>query len=394
MKIGIAAMDSVLGSGGGTDIYTRSLVEALAEYDRRNNYIILVNEDKRGAWSYREWPPHVEFAAVYSEEPLHMRAVRHLRHLVGSHCPADGTELYLTRQIDGLDLDLVHFPRTVIFPLSVETPCVVTFFDLQQEYYPEFFTQSQISARSSSHKPSVEKARHVLVPSNFTRWTLIEKYGLTDNKMSLVQVGLPLGFHRPSISEVNHVKCLYGLPEKFIFYPANPWPHKNHARLMAALHIYRTKYGECPWLILSGRLPNERRDAVSLAIAASVEDRVIDLGFISSGELAGVYAAATLMVFPSVFEGFGIPLIEAMAYGCPIAAANATAIPECVNQAALLFDPFDPEAIADSIYELLNNETLREKLVKRGYDEVRRYDWEPIIRHITKIYEQVSKQEP
>ena len=127
---------------------------------------------------------------------------------------------------------------------------------------------------------------------------------------------------------------------------------------MAALRIYRERYGECPWLVLTGRLRGERREAMSLAIAAGVEDRVMDLAFVEPADLPALYSAAELMVFPSLFEGFGIPLVEAMACGCPIAAADATTIPEITNGAALLFDPLDSDQMAEAIHRALNDADL------------------------------------
>lgn len=180
---------------------------------------------------------------------------------------------------------------------------------------------------------------HVIAPSEFTRQSLVEKYDVPADKISLLPVGLSDRFRRAQAGETDSMRLRYDLPDDFIFYPANPWQHKNHARLMAALRIYQDRYNEAPYLVLSGRLPNERRDFISLAIASGIEDRVTDLGFVSSEDIRALYSAATMMVFPSLFEGFGIPLIEAMASGCPIAGANATTVPEITNGAALLFDP-------------------------------------------------------
>jgi glycosyltransferase involved in cell wall biosynthesis len=393
MRIGVAAMGSRLSSSGGTAVYTHNLVEALADYDQRHTYVVLVNENDVNVWTYRQWPVHMRFVplrAVEPRQPLVVRAWRRLRHILGLPVPPRYGEPYLARQIDALGLDLIHFPRTIVYPLSVKTLCVLTFFDLQQEYYPEFFTQAELEARARTYKPSVEKARHVIVPSNYTRQSLIDKYNVSDDKMSLVPVGLPDGFHRASVVEVDGVKSKYQLPDQFVLYPANPWPHKNHARLMAALRIYQNRYGQVPPLVLSGRLSNERRDATLLAVAAGVEDQIIDLGFVPQEDLPSLYSAATMMVFPSLFEGFGIPLVEAMACGCPIAAANATAIPECVNGAALLFDPFDPGAIVDAIHRLLGDQVLRESLVKQGYQQLGRYDWKTIVPRLVSIYEQAT----
>jgi glycosyltransferase involved in cell wall biosynthesis len=395
MKVGIAAMGSSLGSGGGLDVYTRNLAEALADHSQRHHiYVVLVNETNADAWTYRQWPTHVQFVTLHAAEPrqsLPVRAWRRLRRTVGLSVPAHYDESYLVRQIDELGLDLLHFPRTIIHPLSIKIPFVLTFFDLQQEYYPQFFTEAELEWRARMYKASVLKAKHLVVPSRYTLQTLIEKYDVPADRMTVVPVGLADSFRRVNVAEIARLKAKYDLPDEFIFYPANPWQHKNHARLMAALRIYRNRYDEAPYLVLSGRLPNERRDATSLAIAAGVEDRVIDLKFVPSEDLPALYSAAALMVFPSLFEGFGIPLVEAMACGCPIVAADATAVPECVDGAALLFDPFSAGDIADAIHRVLSDRKLRDMLVERGYQQLGRFDWGMIVPQLVSIYEQAVK---
>jgi glycosyltransferase involved in cell wall biosynthesis len=384
-----------VGRGGGTDIYTLQLVEALATHGHGPEFVVLAGAETMPAWQDREWPAHITFAGLHAIEPqqsLTVRGYRRVRRSLGLRVPPHYGEPYLARQIDLLGLDLVHFPRTPSTPRSVVTPSILTFFDMQQEYYPQFFGEDELAARAKTYRPSVDKAMHVIVPSECTRRTLQEKYGVPFDKMTLIPVGVSDSFHRREAAEVERVRTRYQLPRVFIFYPANPWQHKNHARLMAALTIYRRRYAECPWLVLTGRLHGEGREAMSLAIAAGVEDRVLDLGFVDLTELPALYSAAALMVFPSLFEGFGIPLVEAMACGCPIAAANATSIPEVTNGAALLFDPFDPEQIAEAIHLALTDADLRSALVAHGYVQLPRFSWKAIASRLVAVYERVAQE--
>lgn len=395
MNIGIVALGSRLGKSGGVDVHAWSLVNALADYDQSNSYAVIIDESAALDWSCRPWPPNVRFITIYTSEPppSKLKTIEYgLRRLANKSLPIRHGESYVARQIDGLRLALLHYPSTVIYPLAVQTPCMLTFFDLQHEYYPQFFTAEELGARAQTFRPSVEKAVHLSVPSEYTRWTLQEKYGVVSSKISVVPVGLPPSFSPKESLEVERVRAKYHLPDSFIFYPANPWQHKNHARLMAALRIYRARYGDCPWLVLTGRLRGERRDAMSLAIAAGVEDRVLDLSFVESDDLPGLYSAAQVMVFPSLFEGFGIPLIEAMACGCPIVAANATAIPEITNGAALLFDPFDSDEIAQVVYRVLHNTCLRKDLIARGVAQRSRFSWQAVVSKLAEVYTQVVRE--
>ncbi|PKQ27572.1 MAG: hypothetical protein CVT63_07305 [Candidatus Anoxymicrobium japonicum] len=393
MRIGIAAMGSVLGNGGGLDIYTRYLVEALADNDSDSSYVILVSQGSQKTWSYRSWPSNVRFVPLYDIEPRRSALVRAAQRLLWRTLallvPAHHGDPYLARQIDSLGLDLIHYPHTVVHPLSIRTPCVLSFWDMQQEYYPQFFTDAELAARANTYMPSVEKAWHVIAPSAYTQHTLIERYGTPASKITVIPHGIPKTLQRTGADEMSRVRTKYNLPDEYVYYPANPWPHKNHARLMAALRVYQDRYGPPPKLILSGRLRHERWDAKILAVAAGMEDHVIDLGFVPLEDLPALYSAATLMVFPSLFEGFGIPLVEAMACGCPIAAADATTIPEITNGAAFLFDPFSPENIAEAIRLVLHDQELRNTLIERGYQQLKRFDWEAIIPQLVGIYERV-----
>jgi glycosyltransferase involved in cell wall biosynthesis len=351
----------------------------------------LVSDSAADFWADREWPANIRFERILDHAPpatILVRGWRYARRRLGLPVTPDQGEDYVAKRIEHLRLDLLHYPETLIYPLSVSTPCVLTFFDLQQEYYPQFFTASELAWREKTYRASVDKAARLIVPTLFTSRTLAEKYQTPQGKMKHISVGIGASFTRATPDEMARVREKYRLPERFLYYPANPWPHKNHARLMAALRIYRAQHEDCPWLVLSGRLRQERRDVVSLAIAAGVADRVIDLDFVPKQDVPALYSAAALMVFPSLFEGFGIPLIEAMACGCPIAAADATTIPEVTNGAALLFDPLDPEAMARAIHTGLSEPELMADLVKRGRQQAGRFDWQRIVADTIRVYEE------
>lgn len=387
-RIGIAAMGSSPGTGGGVDIYTRGLVEALCKYAPEQRFAVLVGPKDGDTWRYRNWPKNVEFVPVYRVEPNPTRRVfaRGLSAVSKGRLGVWSGATYLAKQIDGIGLPVIHFPSTTIQTLSVRTPCVLTCFDVQQEYYPEFFTAKELEHRARTFGPSLEKAERVIAPTEFTQKTLVEKYGLANEKISVVPGGFDSNQLKVSNAEVECVRRKYALPDQFIFYPANPWQHKNHARLMAALRLLRQRHDHAPHLVLSGRLPEERRDAMSLAVAAGVDDLVTDLGFVPSEDLPALYRLATLMVFPSLFEGFGIPLVEAMACGCPIVAADATTIPEITSGAALLFDPMSVEEIACAIEQAWCDQGLRARLVEQGYQQLHRFAWEGVVERLLRIY--------
>lgn len=393
-RVGLAVMyHSQVGVAGGLDVYVRQLVEALADHDRHTQYWVLTSAAGAEAWAFRSWPANVRVHALREfapRAPWPTRLARRVRRLRGLAVPPHYGDDYLALQIDQLGLDLVHYPATLIRPLTLQTPCVLTVFDVQHAYYPEFFTPAEMAWRTANYGPSIAKAAHLLPASQYTAASLAEKYGVPPARMTPIPVGADPRVQRATPAEVARVRAKYHLPERYLYYPANPWPHKNHARLIAALRLLHAARADAPGLVLSGRLVNEPRDARQLALAAGLEAQVHDLGFVPLADLPALYTGAELLVFPSLFEGFGIPLLEAMACGCPIAAANATAIPECVGEAAVLFDPLDPAAIAEAIGALLDDAPRRRALAERGAQRLPDYAWTSLVPRLAAVYARVA----
>jgi glycosyltransferase involved in cell wall biosynthesis len=395
LRVGIAALGSRLGSGGGLDVYVRELVSALADYSVKHEYKVFITVDFK-KWQFRQWPENICFVTDeispinYYIRLIEWKLIRKYRNLF-----RDLNQFILTRNIQNQirknQIDIMHYPATLIWHLQINARCILTFFDMQHEYYPEFFTKEQLRDRSAIYRPSVEKAERIIVPSQFTRDTLIEKYEIPEKKISLLPVGISESLHRAPSEDIERVVGKYNLPKNYIFYPANPWLHKNHACLMAALRIYHEKYDTELQLVLTGRIKNNVSISKYMAVAAGADKQVFDLGFIPSEDMPALYSGASLMIFPSLFEGFGIPLLEAMACGCPIAAANATSIPEVVGDAARLFDPMEPYDIAEAIHDVLLNHDFRSDLVEKGFRRVKQFYWSQIIPQLERIYTDVGK---
>ena len=394
LRVGIAALSSRLGSGGGLDIYVRELVSALADYSVSHEYTVFITVDFE-KWQFRKWPENICFVTDeishinYYIRLIEWKLIRKYRNLF-----RDLNQFILTRNIQNQirknQIDIMHYPATLIWLLQVNIRCILTFFDMQHEYYPEFFSKEQLRKRSAIYRPSVEKAQLVISPSLYTKNSLVEKFETPAEKIYLLPVGISDSYHCVTPEYIDRIQNKYNLPESYIFYPANPWLHKNHARLMAALRIYRDKYGTDLNLVLTGRIKNNVSISKYMAVAAGADKQVFDLGFVPSEDMPVLYSGASLMIFPSLFEGFGIPLLEAMACGCPIAAANATSIPEVVGNAARLFDPTKPGDIAEAIHDLLTDNDFANNLIEKGLKRVKKYYWSQIIPQLERIYSDVG----
>lgn len=388
-NIGIAAWNAQLGKHGGIDVYTRELVNAIGQYATRHDYTIYTRHNDT-SFDSKDWTPHARLAPI--KTPALTYKLWRLRNLFRKNFPGgdlwSAWQIYqIERTIHQQGSDVLHFPATTIHPLELKSvPILLTFFDLQHEYYPEFFTKNQLASRAKTFRPSVEKAHKLIAPSAHTRDNLIEKYAVPPAKIMEFPVGISERFQPATAAEISRVRQKYQLPEQYIFYPANPWLHKNHPRLMAALKKCEDRYGIAPALVLSGKLEEQNWNGLHIARAAGIEKRVYDLGFVPMEDLPALYGGALFMIFPSLFEGFGIPLLEAMACGCPIAASQATSIPEVTGGSALLFDPLETANICESIRQMYEHKELRFDLSTKGLERAKEYRWKRLIPKLEDIY--------
>ena len=264
-------------------------------------------------------------------------------------------------------LDLWFCPFTNLEPIICPVPAVITVHDIQHEYYPEFFHPDELRHRAHFYPASCAAADKIIAVSEFTRRCVLEKYDVEPDAVSTIWEAAGSDFDwRGAGALVPAVRQKYALPADYVLYPANTWHHKNHQRLIEALARYRDVYGEAPPLVLTG-VGKEGQARLESAIEAHGLGGVVrTLGYVPRDEMPTLYAGASCLAFPSLFEGFGIPLVEAMLAGCPIAAANVASIPEVAGDAAVLFDPMDPADICRALGAILRDPELAADLRRRG----------------------------
>jgi glycosyltransferase involved in cell wall biosynthesis len=284
-------------------------------------------------------------------------------------------------------VDVIHYPDSIINPPCVALPCVLTSHDIQHEYFPRYFPLKTRLLRKLTYGPSARKARQIITNSQFTRDTLMEKFCIPAGKIIPIHWGVDAAF-RPDVSpaEVKRVRQKYCLPQVFAFYPANIWPHKNHPRLVQAIGLLQRKYRSDCRLVLCGQL-QWGHDALLVALRAQhLQGDVLTLGYVPAEDLPALYHAASLLVYPSLFEGFGFPLVEAMSCGCPVVCSNVTSLPELAGDAAVLVNPYDVEELVDAIWRVLSDPDLRVDLVTKGLARARHFSWERAARQTMQVY--------
>lgn len=400
MRIAIKAMDLLPGEMGGAGDYVYNLVHALARVDKQNEYLILLRHVNRDIFTGFNQP---NFHCVVLESPLarpmagpgrvlvpwlmrHLALAKGLRSLFQVFQTRLGYDL--AREIERLEPDLVHFPQSVMDPLSLSLPCVLTLHDIQQEYHPEFFTAQELQLRRSTYRPSAEKASLIITDAGFTRQTLVEKYRVPATKVYSIFMGVYHSVFRPDHpqEELQRLREKYHLPERFAFYPANTWPHKNHVRLVRAWALLKKRASVNCSLVLTGKAREEHRSFLAEVERLGLQREVLHLGYVPRQEMPLLYAATSFLIFPSLFEGFGLPVLEAMASGCPVACSNLTTLPEIAGGAALLFDPYSEEGIAEAAWRLLEEKETRQELRQRGLERAREFSWEKTARETLQVY--------
>lgn len=270
-------------------------------------------------------------------------------------------------------IQLVHFPHYNV-PVSYHGEFVVTVHDLTHILMPEFLgnRMKYYYARFLMRR-ALKKAEHIFTVSKNSKKDICRLYDIDAKKISITYDAVDMEFMKKDQEEVDYLYEKYDIPrgKTLLLYVGNLKPHKNLGRLLEALSILEDKDDYC--LILAGKAFTSLELKTQEA-TLGVDNLVIHTGLVSKNELIDFYNLADLFVFPSLYEGFGIPPLEAMACGTPVAAANNSSIPEVVGDAAILFDALSVESIADAISKIHQPEMI-EELIKKGYERPHLFKW-------------------
>jgi glycosyltransferase involved in cell wall biosynthesis len=305
---------------------------------------------------------------------------------------------WLLRAASEARLHLVHHLNNVV-PWVRNRPSALTIHDLRPLVLPDTLGRAHGAYLRARLGPSARRASVITTPSAFVRETVIDLLGADPDRVHVVSapvvsapvvsapvvsapvVGAPVPVSDPAHEELDGV----GIGHPFFLYPAITNPHKNHPTLLEAFADVATVHGDVA-LVLTGA-PGAAEDSVAGAIEGlGLASRVHRLGRVSPARLAGLLREATGLVYPSTYEGFGLPVAEAMAAGCPVIASDRTALPEVVRGAGILVDPGDVDGWADAMLRLLKDEPLRSTLIDAGRDRVRSFSPQEAARRQVEAY--------
>ena len=351
--IGISLLTLVPQISGGSETYVRALVRALADV---------------GELEYRVFLPSIAADAGDGLESKVASSYRASRTMPGRIAAMSRAAVFpgkLRRELELEQLDAIHFPLSVMLPPLRKPPAVTSVLDIQHEIYPRFFSRAELAYRKLVYGWTIKRSRLVITISKHEREMLIERLGLAPERIRVIYLAVDHETFNPGSEK----------REPFLLFPANNWPHKNHERLFEAFALLRRERPELR-LVLTGSGHERRR----------LPEGVQAFGHVSLAELASFYRRASCLVFPSLYEGFGQPPLEALASGCPVAVSRVASLPEVCGDVVRYFDPTEPEQIAAAVAEALDHP---DELRQKGIEWARTFTWERCAREHELVYREL-----
>lgn len=339
LRVAVSMLTLVPGAMGGSETYARELTRALAGSPRiqATAYVAQVGAGFSQGITERVIGSVTGGPSTTDRLRTLARAAGSRRAILRSMSPAD----------------VVHYPFTAPVPRPPSDAAFVqSLLDVQHLDLPQLFSRAERLYRRHYYDDAARRADSVITISSFAKESIVARLGVDPERITVAHLGVDAAAYTPNL----------GQRERFVFYPARGWAHKNHTLLVEAVRLLRKDEPDLRLVLTGGGL--ER--------LGPVPDWVDVRGLVPLAELRGLYRTAACLVFPSLYEGFGLPPLEAMASGCPVAASDAGALPEICGDAAVLFDAESPEAIAAGVAEALDRSTL---LQHRGLAQARKFTW-------------------
>lgn len=364
MKIGIDISQIVYGTG--VSVYTQNLVQSLLEIDKSNEYLLFASslrlrkvldnfcDSLSGNYKTKIYP----FPPVFLEWLWNRWHVLAIEILTGK-------------------IDLFHSSDWLEPP--AKCPKITTIHDLAILKYPENFLPKgghDIVANTKRKLELVKKeSAAIIAVSENTKKDIIELLGIPERKIHVVYEGIPRWLKKVSTEKVEKIKEKYRIEGNYLLSVSTLEPRKNIARIIEA-HKLLMKKNKDLLLVLVGK--------IGWGESLNIGRNTVVTGYVYGEELCALYSGASALVFPTLYEGFGLPILEAMSCGCPVVTSNVSSMPEVAGEAAVLVDPLSLEGIAEGIKEALEN---REELIKKGYEQVKKFSWEKAAEETLTVYQ-------
>ncbi len=380
MKIGIDIRPLMEGKLTGVEIYTINLLKALFKLDRSNEYFLFSNSMKPFG-PIKEFDfPNVKHKHFRFPNKLLNFSLRFLR------LPK------VDRLLGGLDI--FFSPRYLFTALSRDCRSVVAIHDISFVINPNFFSvKRRFWHWLVSDRQAAKKAAKVVTDSHSTKCDLINRFDVPEEKIEVIHLGVEHHLYNQNIAEeqLEEVKNAYGLRNDYILYLGTIEPRKNIEGTIKAYEILRSERKEKISLVLAGGLGWSYRNILKKIDNSPYKSDIHFLGAVPESSKPALYRSAKMLVFPSFYEGFGLPPLEAAACGTPVIAGMNSSFPEVMGDACVYVNPYDSVQIATAMKALLNDEALRSKMIQAGLERVKIFSWENTARGLLKIFQSLGK---
>ncbi len=367
MRIGINALYLIPGRTGGMSVYLKNYLKYLQEIDTTNEYFIYISTEGAGTLNLFA----KNFHEIRCPLPARLRAFHYFWELV-----------ILPFQIWKDKIELLHSPANIA-PSYLPCKSIMTIHDVRPYFFSPDLPRSFTFIYKRLLPVMVRRAAKVITVSEYSRKAISNVLGLSMDKIAVI----PLAPERYPVLEKakEEIKTKYNI-EDYLFTLITAIPHKNMDGLIHAYKILTDRQQEVPQLVIAGIKGLALQKIKKQIKEWGLEKKIVFLGFVPDAYLPALYASAKVFVFPSKYEGFGLPILEAMSYGVPVVSSNATALPEVVGDAGLMFNPDDPTAIADTIEHVLRDNVLRKTLVEKGLRRVTEFNWRRVAERTLEEY--------
>lgn len=377
MRIGIDANPVDRKERIGIGSYTHNLITSLGNIDHENEYVLFYNSLRRSKEHFFS-PELPNFRNYVTKTPN-----AHTNALISSF-----TSSQMSRNLKKEKVNVFHSVSYGVVR-SKKVKIVSTIHDLTPFVLNLDYHKDSLKAIRKGFDKILSSSERIITVSDNTKKDLASFFSIKEDRIMVTHLGVDDRFTRLNDDILSRkTAARYGLPKKFILYVGNLGAHKNIFQLINAYSILARKGVEHK-LVLAGSKGTAANKADELIKALSLEKKVLMTGYINDEDLPAVYNLADVFVFPSLYEGFGLPVLEAMACGVPVAASNVSSIPEVAGDAAMLFDPNDPKDISSKIDKIIRDDALRNKLIIKGLERAKRFTWEDTARKTLEVYRSV-----
>jgi glycosyltransferase involved in cell wall biosynthesis len=356
--------------GVGPSVYVWRLLPELFAVGREHTFIVFANEENRGLV-----PQACNVIVVVSSVPNRVRPLRIL------HEQFELVFQYRKHRLDGIHL----LGNNISFGLA--SKCVLTVHDLMWKYYYDLLGYKTLKNRyfALTIPNSLKRAKALITDSHYVAGQIQESYGVPTSAVRSIPLASG-GLSHLSPETVSELRKKYSFP--FLFTVTTSWPHKNLTVLLDAFVRLKSKGAFAGKLVVAGQIKGSSHKATLNFIACNgMDEQIMLTGFISEEEKAYCYRNATLFIYPSLYEGFGLPVLEAMEAGTPVVASRAASIPEVGGDACVYFDPHSPEQLTVQIEKLLADDGLRQELREKGFRRFRQFSWRRTAEETLRVYE-------